>query len=220
MSSNEELPSEAKCGKILVDKLLKQHHYGPFEHAQIVFNVGYAPHDTVMQLRTHRTGISFDVQSFRYTSKAFLDLAAMELITASDGSYDSNLVRQVNKVFYVPPVGTYTNRQGTLYTITPEDRFEIAADCYRSAQRYAHYIEKGFSEESARRVIAMGARQSFVVSLNMRTLMHLVCMRTAKDVQLEARMVLAHFTSHALDWAPDVFEYVVEKMYGKSILAP
>ena len=44
----ESWPSEERCGKILVDSLLKggRGHYGPLEHPQIVFNVGWFSHST------------------------------------------------------------------------------------------------------------------------------------------------------------------------------
>ena len=60
----EKWPSEERCGDILVNNLLKggRGHYGPLEHPQIVFNIGWFPHSTMQQIRTHRVGVSFDVQ--------------------------------------------------------------------------------------------------------------------------------------------------------------
>ena len=60
----ETFPSEEKCGEIIVKQLLagNRGHYGPLEHPQIVLNCGWFPHSTMQQIRTHRVGISFDVQ--------------------------------------------------------------------------------------------------------------------------------------------------------------
>ena len=62
-------PDETKAGEICVKRLLsgERGHYGPMEHAQIVLNVGWFPHSVMQQARTHRVGVSFDVQSMRYT---------------------------------------------------------------------------------------------------------------------------------------------------------
>ena len=60
----ETFPEEQKAGELVIKHLLAggRGHYGPLEHPQIVFNVGYFPHSMMQQIRTHRVGISFDVQ--------------------------------------------------------------------------------------------------------------------------------------------------------------
>ena len=57
-------PEESRAGEICVKRLLagERGHYGPLEHAQIVLNVGWFPHSVMQQARTHRVGVSFDVQ--------------------------------------------------------------------------------------------------------------------------------------------------------------
>ena len=66
-------PNEEKAGELIVKRLLagERGHYGPLEHPQIVLNCGFFPHSVMQQARTHRVGISFDVQSMR------LDLVQM-----------------------------------------------------------------------------------------------------------------------------------------------
>jgi len=60
----ESWPSEEKSGEVIVKRLLagERGHYGPLEHCQIVLGCGYFPHSVMQQARTHRVGISFDVQ--------------------------------------------------------------------------------------------------------------------------------------------------------------
>ena len=96
----DKFPSESQCGEIIVKRLLagERGHYGPLEHPQIVFNCGYFPHSVMQQARTHRISVSFDVQSFRYTSEQFIKVAEGE--------------KDVEDVFYLRPVDYYTNRQG------------------------------------------------------------------------------------------------------------
>ncbi|MFM7471138.1 MAG: FAD-dependent thymidylate synthase, partial [Nodosilinea sp.] len=51
LHERDQWPSESRCGEILVSNLLKggRGHYGPLEHPQIVFNVGWFPHSTMQQ---------------------------------------------------------------------------------------------------------------------------------------------------------------------------
>ena len=93
-------PDEQRAGEICVKRLLsgERGHYGPMEHAQIVLNVGWFPHSVMQQARTHRVGVSFDVQSMRYTGE--------RICRAADGALD------LEDVFYLRPVGEYSDRQG------------------------------------------------------------------------------------------------------------
>ncbi|MEN9231697.1 MAG: FAD-dependent thymidylate synthase [Thermostichus sp. DG02_5_bins_236] len=58
----ERIPDQ--YGEAVVKHLLEGNrgHYGPLEHPQITFGVGHFPHTVMQQARTHRVGISFDVQ--------------------------------------------------------------------------------------------------------------------------------------------------------------
>ncbi len=93
-------PDEQQAGEICVKRLLagERGHYGPLEHAQIVLNVGWFPHSVMQQARTHRVGVSFDVQSMRYTGDRITKAASGEL--------------DLEEVFYLRPLGSYSDRQG------------------------------------------------------------------------------------------------------------
>ncbi|MEK0194884.1 MAG: thymidylate synthase (FAD), intein-containing [Oscillatoriales cyanobacterium] len=87
-------PCEAECGEIIVKRLLAgdRGHYGPLEHPQIIFNCGYFPHSVMQQARTHRVGVSFDVQC----------LAADTIITFvdCDGSASkTNLSKTIEELY-------------------------------------------------------------------------------------------------------------------------
>ncbi|MEN9201883.1 MAG: FAD-dependent thymidylate synthase [Thermostichus sp. DG_1_6_bins_120] len=62
VTPEERLPE--RYGEAVVRHLLEGNrgHYGPLEHPQITFAVGYFPHTVMQQARTHRVGVSFDVQ--------------------------------------------------------------------------------------------------------------------------------------------------------------
>ena len=101
--ADEQLPDEIVCGHAIVRKLLagERGHYGPLEHPQITFNVGWFPHSVMQQARTHRVGVSFDVQSGRYTGQRICQAAEYKL--------------NPEEVFYLRPVGAYSDRQGKRY---------------------------------------------------------------------------------------------------------
>lgn len=86
----EEDYDSAHYESIAVKRLLTgdRGHYGPIEHLQFVFTIAGFPHLVMQQLRTHRVGVSFDVQSLRYTGT--------RLVEASNGG------RALESVFYLP----------------------------------------------------------------------------------------------------------------------
>ncbi|MGY4522714.1 FAD-dependent thymidylate synthase [Thermostichus sp. MS-CIW-30] len=83
VTSESRIPE--KHGEAVVRHLLEGNrgHYGPLEHPQITFGVGYFPHAVMQQARTHRVGISFDVQSFRYTGQQIADLGKKLLFASA-----------------------------------------------------------------------------------------------------------------------------------------
>ena len=152
----EQWPDETKAGEICVKRLLagERGHYGPLEHAQIVLNVGWFPHSVMQQARTHRVGVSFDVQSMRYTGERICRAANGEL--------------PLEEVFYLRPVGTYSDRQGKKYLYSDELRQQDLAHCQQAAERYRGLLNAGFAEEHARGILPFDYRQHFVVSFSLR----------------------------------------------------
>lgn len=204
----DKIPSESKCGEIAIDRLLKgdRNHWGCFEHPQISFNCGYFPHSVMQQARTHRISVSFDVQSGRYTGKRILDVA--------------NGDRSVEEVFYLRPTGFYTDRQGKRYEYTPSDRQEDINWCYKSACYYSLKIEDGHSEEHARGLIPFDIRQHFVVSFNLRSLLHFLDLRSKKDAQLEIQQLCNLMLPHLHDWCPQISEWYTQNRLHRAKLAP
>ncbi len=208
IDSQEKWPDEKKAGELIIKHLLSANrgHWGPTEHPQITFNVGYFPHSMMQQVRTHRVGISFDVQSFRYTGRRIVDVAV--------GTKD------VEDVFYLRPVGNYTNRQGKKYFYSEEQRNEDIEWCLKACQHYQKRINEGLSEEHARSLIPFDARQHFVLSCNLRSLLHLLDLRWKKDAQLEAQKFCELLYVHLEAWTPAVAQWYLENRAKKARLAP
>jgi len=204
----DRFPDEDKAGEFVVKRLLSGNrgHYGSLEHAKIVFNCGWFPHSTMQQIRTHRVGISFDCQSFRYTGQKIVDAA--------------NGDRDVEEVFYLRPVGEYTDRQGKRYNYSAIQRVDDALYCRDAAKRYRDRIYDGFAEEHARGIIPFDVRQHWVVSVNVRSLMHLLDLRGKADAQLEAQQLCDLIYPHFEEWVPAIADWYTKNRKGKARLAP
>lgn len=203
----DKFPNERKAGELIAKHLLlgNRGHYGPLEHPQIVVNAGNFPHSTMQQLRTHRL-MSFDVQSNRYTGTRVCDVV--------EGK------RELEEVFYLRPVGKYTNRQGKRYEYTLEQREQDLAWCAEACKRYAQHLEEGMSEEHARGTIPFDVRQHFVLSCNLRSLMHLLDLRWKKDAQLEAQKFCELLFKHFEAWTPEIAQWYTENRAKKARLSP
>ena len=205
---NEPVPDETEAGPLVVKHLLagERGHYGPLEHPQISFNVGWFPHSVMQQARTHRVGVSFDVQSGRYTGQRIIDVCTG--------------ARNVEEVFYLRPVGTYRDRKGKSYEYTEDHRLVDRIICVDSAGRYKLALERGFSEEHARDIIPYAIRQHFVVSFNLRALMHFLDLRAKRDAQDEIRQLCDLMWPHFEAWAPAIAEWYAASRLHKARLAP
>ena len=201
-------PNERRAGEVCVKRLLagERGHYGPLEHAQIVLNVGWFPHSVMQQARTHRVGISFDVQSGRYTSQRIID--------AVTGA------REMDEVFYLRPVGSYSDRQGKKYTYTAEQREADWQHCRVAAEHYSQRLAQGFAEEHARDLIPYAIRQHFVVSFSLRAFLHFLDLRAKLDAQLEIRQLCDLMWPHLQSWAPEIAGWYEKSRLHRARLAP
>ncbi|HEY9750068.1 MAG TPA: FAD-dependent thymidylate synthase, partial [Allocoleopsis sp.] len=121
--------------------------------------------------------------SFRYTGQRIIDVV--------EGK------RDVEDVFYLRPVGFYTDRQGKRYEYNEELRKQDLEWCFAGCERYKLRIDQGFSEEHARSLIPFDVRQHWVMSANVRSLMHVLDLRAKNDAQLEIQklcdLIWPHF---------------------------
>ena len=201
-------PDEQRAGEICVKRLLagERGHYGPLEHAQIVLNVGWFPHSVMQQARTHRIGCSFDVQSFRYTGDRVCRAANNEL--------------DLEDVFYLRPVGQYSDRQGKKYLYTENQRNKDLQICLQSALRYSELVMEGYAEEHARGILPFDTRQNFVVSFSLRAALHFMDLRAKADAQLEIRQLCDMMWPHISLWCPEIAGWYEGSRLHRARLAP
>ena len=205
---NEDPPSETEAGNLIVKHLLagERGHYGPLEHPSITFNVGWFPHSVMQQARTHRVGVSFDVQSGRYTGKRILDVCENK--------------RDVEEVFYLRPPDNYHDRKGKAYMYTCAQREEDLEECLIACTNYKNKIKQNYAEEHARDMILYAIRQHFVVSFNLRSALHFMDLRSKKDAQEEIRAMCDLMWPHLKAWAPEVTAWYEKTRLHKARLSP
>lgn len=201
-------PDETRAGELCVKRLLagERGHYGPLEHAQIVLNVGWFPHSVMQQARTHRVGVSFDVQSMRYTGDRICKAANGEL--------------ELEDVFYLRPEGMYSDRKGKKYLYTEYQRREDLLICSQASIRYEELILAGFAEEHARGILPFDYRQHFVVSFSLRAFLHFFDLRAKLDAQEEIRVLCDLMWPHMEVWAPEIASWYEKNRLHRARLAP
>ena len=206
-------------GEVVVRRLLEGNrgHYGPLEHPQITLAVGHFPHTVMQQARTHRVGVSFDVQSFRYTGAQVSDLGEV-LQQGTEGDRAA-----IEELFYIPQSikeGRAKTRQG-MVPVDPK-ALQIVLEQYRSQAIAYHRLvnECNVPYEDARNVVGYGIRQHFVVSFNCRSLMHFLDLRAKADAQGEIRQMCELMLPHFQDWCPNISAWYVQNRWGKARLSP
>jgi thymidylate synthase (FAD) len=207
-AARDTWPDESRCGEICVKRLLagERGHYGPLEHPSICLNVGWFPHSVMQQARTHRVGVSFDVQSMRYTGDRIRRAANGEL--------------ELEEVFYLRPVGDYSDRQGKKYIYSAEQRRIDLNLCQAAAERYRDLLDAGFAEEHARGILPFDYRQHFVVSFSLRAFLHFMDLRAKLDAQDEIRALCDLMWPHLQLWAPEIAAWYEKSRLHKARLAP
>jgi thymidylate synthase (FAD) len=75
-------------------------------------------------------------------------------------------------------------------------------------------------EEHIRDYLAQAIRQNFVVSFNLRSVLHLLDLRAKMDAQLEIQALCEQIAPQLEKWAPHVWKYYEEKRLHKARLSP
>lgn len=208
VADEPNIPDEAAAGVSVIKHLLagNRGHYSPLEAPQISFNVIGFPHSVMQQVRTHRIGVHFSVQSFRYTGD--------DILKAAEGQVDEE------EVFYLRPLGHYTDREGKRYEYTEARRALDRLWLAHAAQHYQSCIEFGMSEEHARGMIPFDVRQNWVMSLNVRSFMHVLDLRWKADAQLECQQLCDLMWVLFQEWVPDIAEWYEVNRAKKARLSP
>ena len=165
----------------LINFLMRERHGTPFEHNAFRFHIK-APIFVAREWFRHRIG-SFNEFSGRYSEFA--------------------------PEAYVPPtvdIRTQSGKPGQ-YTFEPaeadiaENAIQHIEVAYKAAfDAYNHMILQGVAKEIARIVIPVGAHTEFYWTVNARSLMNFISLRTHETAQLEiqafAQRVEYHFAQH------------------------
>lgn len=206
--ADTEAPPENEAGELVVKHLLLggRGHYGPLEHPAISFAVAGFPHSVVQQARTHRVGISFDVQSMRYTGKRVAAVATGKL--------------GVEDVFYFRSVGNYADRFGKKYAYSKKMRETDLQVAKQMSTIYGYKLQEGFAEEHARGMLPFDYRQNFVLTFNLRSAMHFLDLRSKLDAQSEIIDLCNLLVPVLQQWAPEVINWYIEKRLGRARLSP
>lgn len=216
--------SESTLGKRVVDRCVKFGHWGVIEHPSITFNVIGFPHSVISQARTHRVGVSFDVQSMRYTSKRFIDCAKslykLDLLKESQETINSLKKKEIEKVIYFRPVSKYVDRSGNKYLYDEYRNSQILSAERSIIEYYEAIVNQGLSPEHARGNFLYDFRQHFVVTFNLRSLLHFLDLRFQANAQIEIITLSQMLWEHCQEWVPEISAEYEKKRLGKSRLSP
>lgn len=158
----------------LLNYLMKNKHGTPFEMVQFQFRV-HCPIGVAREWFRHRIG-SFNEQSTRYV------VFEKDYYTPQPSEWRA----QVGKA------GHYTYEiltDGSEHAISVE--YELAME--KSFGSYARLLELGLAKEVARNVLPLGTITTFIWSVNLRSLLNFLALRTdshaLKEIQICANMV-------------------------------
>jgi thymidylate synthase (FAD) len=204
---------EEDLGNRVVNHCIKHGHYSVIEHPSITFLVQSYPHDVMVQLTRHRH-LAFSVQSQRYTGDRILALA--NLIGRS--SY--GITDEIDKVFYVRPIGEYKDRKGNYCKWTDSDRIKALLNFRTPILEFADKVRQNVPYEMARHSLPQSIRQDFIVTMNARSLLHVCDLRCPKDAQLEISNLAYRFFEELKNWMPELANWYEKNRLSKNKLAP
>lgn len=162
LSSAQDIELDAGRSRGLINYLMRDRHGSPFEHNSMTFYV-QAPIFVFREFMRHRIA-SYNEESGRY--------------------------RELRPVFYVPgpernlvqvgKPGAYDFLPGSpeQTEIATEEAKRVAADAYASYQRM---LGAGIAREVARIVLPLSIYSSMYVTVNARSLMNFISLRTKRE---------------------------------------
>jgi thymidylate synthase (FAD) len=166
VSFHKESVSVGESEGKLIDYLMKHRHGSPFEHSYFTFRVK-APIFVTREWQRHRIG-SFNEMSGRYV--------------------------EFDPEFYLPSlwrVPAASNKQGSV--VDPAFMYnDYATEVNKEASDYAYrcynqLLRAGVAKEMARMVLPLSLYTEFYWTINARSLMNFLSLRTGADAQWEIR---------------------------------
>jgi len=200
--------------KTLMTHLMKHGHWGPFEHPSFTFAVSGISRSCMAQITRHRLA-SFDVQSMRYVK-----------FDMEDGQEPDDLCISIPEMTDSGICGRSAKFTDYWAKADKEDILNKRQELYwesieSSYKTYNELLKLGVAPENARMVLPIGTKINLVVSLNLRSLLHIVDMRGEADAQWEIREMTNEMIDLAQQECPITFDIFMDKMKGrKNRLAP
>lgn len=186
--------SASEKDKGLINYLMRDRHGTPFEHNSMTFFVS-APIFVFREFMRHRIA-SYNEESGRY--------------------------RELKPVFYIPARGRNLVQSGKpgRYEFSPgsDDQFELLHETllFNSVFAYSNYqdmLAGGIAREVARMALPLNTYSSMYVTMNARSLMNFLSLRTIRDgsrfpsyPQREIEMVAEHMEAEWAKLMPITFE--------------
>ena len=172
--------------KKLIAYLLKHHHGTPFEHNSLTFHVK-CPIFVMRQWVRHRIGQSFNEISGRYTEM-------------KDEMY-------VPKVFRAQDT---KNKQGSVDADLDHAKANAVTfnSCRNSYENYQQLLDLGVAKEMARMVLPLNLYTEFYWTVNARSLMEFIRLRSESHAQWETREysnALADLFCQVMPWTFEAF---------------
>ena len=127
---------------------------------------------------------------------------------------------ELEEVFYLRPVGPYSDRQGKKYLYDEGQRAIDLELCRTAAERYRDLLDAGYAEEHARGILPFDYRQHFVVSFTLRAFLHFLDLRAKLDAQQEIRELCDLMWPHLQSWVPEFADWYEKSRLHKARLAP
>lgn len=161
-SSMEDVGADASASQGLINYLMRDRHGSPFEHNSLTFFVS-APIFVFREFMRHRIA-SYNEESGRY--------------------------RQLRPVFYVPGPERNLVQEGKpgAYDFVPgtPEQYEVVVEqtkqsCRTAYEAYQTMLAAGIAREVARGVLPVATYSSMYVTMNARSLMNFLSLRTKRE---------------------------------------
>ncbi|MDX1534729.1 MAG: FAD-dependent thymidylate synthase, partial [Thermoplasmata archaeon] len=184
-------------------QLISAGHWGPFEHPTITFGIEGMSRVTLAQLTRHRLA-SFDIQSGRYVSLRTLTPQAF----VWPPSFRDEAV-----------VSRETGRKEI--TLSSGDREKLIEDLFsRMIEAYKQLVDGGVPKEDARYLFPLATPVNGTMTVNARSLMHIIAIRSFGDAQWEIRDLVRQMLEIGKTWMPVTFEAFEKRMKSRDVIAP
>jgi len=191
----------------LISKLFDRGHFGIAEHPTLTVSIRGVSRALMAQLTRHRNA-SFDIMSMRYVEVDEPDVYEFPGIDDSE------------------PTGRGAEFH-EFYKSEPDDDIpEYRRDAYENAvensyHEYQALLEMGVAPEHARMVLPIGSKVNIVMTVNVRSLLHIADMRAAADAQKEIRDMTEELLDLAEEWCPIALNVYNEELKNrKNRLSP